>query len=192
MSVYSCWIPWPVVFVLGTSRGHRQNPPVRAKVEGAVSTSDLTSQPPPFPFPSLPCSLLFLRPSSLFPSLYPRLPLHPYNHVQEVCQLRNWAPLFPPSLVPANSSLSGLARTFGRAAFARSTPVNRCAFQPIKPNGLPSLTARLASTNAAQVGKIHQVIGAVVDGMLPFRDRAKIFSEPSIRPIPGTITSMSR
>ncbi|PWY77627.1 hypothetical protein BO83DRAFT_221307 [Aspergillus eucalypticola CBS 122712] len=58
---------------------------------------------------------------------------------------------------------SGLARTFGRAAFARPTSVARRAFQP-KTNGLPSL-ARMASTEASSVGKIHQVIGAVVDGM---------------------------
>ncbi|KAF5861750.1 atp2, beta subunit of the F1 sector of mitochondrial F1F0 ATP synthase [Aspergillus alliaceus] len=55
---------------------------------------------------------------------------------------------------------SGLARTFGRAAFARPTPVARRI--PSKINGLPSLT-RLASTETAAAGKIHQVIGAVVD-----------------------------
>jgi len=56
---------------------------------------------------------------------------------------------------------SGLARTFGRAAFARPAPVARRALQP----RFPSL-ARFASTEATQAGKIHQVIGAVVDGML--------------------------
>jgi hypothetical protein len=59
---------------------------------------------------------------------------------------------------------SGLARTFGRAAFARPSSVARRALQPTKLNGLPSL-ARFASTEAGSVGKIHQVIGAVVDGM---------------------------
>lgn len=95
--------------------------------------------------------------------------------------------LYPSLLLyaPANPP-SGLARSFGRAAFARPTPVTRRAFQPF--NGLPSLTARLASTNAAQTGKIHQVIGAVVDGMSssPVETLrlacAKIFSEASIRP----------
>ncbi|KAJ5218610.1 ATP synthase subunit beta [Penicillium cinerascens] len=57
---------------------------------------------------------------------------------------------------------SGLARTFGRAAFARPTPVAR-AFQPLRSNALPALSARLASTDALQSGKVHQVIGAVVD-----------------------------
>ncbi|GFF25668.1 ATP synthase subunit beta, mitochondrial [Aspergillus udagawae] len=57
---------------------------------------------------------------------------------------------------------SGLARTFGRAAFARPSPVARRAIQPLRSNGLPSL-ARFASTEAGSVGKIHQVIGAVVD-----------------------------
>lgn len=56
---------------------------------------------------------------------------------------------------------SGLARTFGRAAFARPAPVARRALQP----RFPSL-ARFASSEAIQAGKIHQVIGAVVDGML--------------------------
>lgn len=59
---------------------------------------------------------------------------------------------------------SGLARTFGRAAFARpAAPVARAAFQPLRTNGLPSL--RKYATEASQTGKIHQVIGAVVDGM---------------------------
>ncbi|PKX97336.1 F1F0 ATP synthase subunit beta [Aspergillus novofumigatus IBT 16806] len=57
---------------------------------------------------------------------------------------------------------SGLARTFGRAAFARPSPVARRAIQPLRSNGLPSL-ARFASSEAGSVGKIHQVIGAVVD-----------------------------
>lgn len=68
-----------------------------------------------------------------------------------------------PSIADCSFLSSGLARTFGRAAFARPTPVSRRAFQPI--NGLPSLSARLASTSATSAGKIHQVIGAVVDGM---------------------------
>lgn len=79
-----------------------------------------------------------------------------------------------PSLLPSLTNLvfSGLARTLGRAAFARpAAPVARAAFQPLRTNGLPSLT-RFASSEAAasasQIGKIHQVIGAVVDGMLFF------------------------
>jgi hypothetical protein len=55
---------------------------------------------------------------------------------------------------------SGLARTFGRAAFARPTPVAR-----LRATALPALSARFASSDVAQSGKIHQVIGAVVDGM---------------------------
>ncbi|KAJ5107307.1 ATPase F1 complex beta subunit/V1 complex C-terminal [Penicillium angulare] len=57
---------------------------------------------------------------------------------------------------------SGLARTFGRAAFARPTPVAR-AIQPLRSNALPALSARFASSDAIQAGKVHQVIGAVVD-----------------------------
>lgn len=79
-------------------------------------------------------------------------------------------------------SNSGLARTFGRAAFARPASVARRSLQPSKLNGFPSL-ARFASTETAAGGKIHQVIGAVVDGMfldsalvLPVGGCAKIFS----------------
>lgn len=71
---------------------------------------------------------------------------------------------YPPLLycfVSLTQISSGLARTFGRAAFARPAPVARRALQP----RFPSL-ARFASTEATQAGKIHQVIGAVVDGML--------------------------
>ncbi|KAJ5243070.1 uncharacterized protein N7469_001397 [Penicillium citrinum] len=57
---------------------------------------------------------------------------------------------------------SGLARTFGRAAYARPTPVAR-AFQPLRSSALPALSARFASSDVAQSGKVHQVIGAVVD-----------------------------
>ncbi|KAJ5894205.1 hypothetical protein N7495_005896 [Penicillium taxi] len=55
---------------------------------------------------------------------------------------------------------SGLARTFGRATYARPTPVAR-AFQPLR-SALPALSARYASSEV-QAGKVHQVIGAVVD-----------------------------
>jgi len=41
----------------------------------------------------------------------------------------------------------------------------RRAFQPVKQNLAPALAARFASTDASKTGKIHQVIGAVVDGM---------------------------
>lgn len=69
--------------------------------------------------------------------------------------------LLPLYWVSLTQFSSGLARTFGRAAFARPTPVARRALQP----RFPSL-ARFASSEAIQAGKIHQVIGAVVDGML--------------------------
>lgn len=57
---------------------------------------------------------------------------------------------------------SGVARTLRTSAFARrATP--RQAFIPLKNNFAPALGARLASTSALD-GKVHQVIGAVVDG----------------------------
>ncbi|KAK3169968.1 atp2, beta subunit of the F1 sector of mitochondrial F1F0 ATP synthase [Lepraria neglecta] len=55
---------------------------------------------------------------------------------------------------------SGLARTLRASAFARPTTARR-AFQPIKSNFSPALGARFAS--GVGDGKIHQVIGAVVD-----------------------------
>lgn len=75
---------------------------------------------------------------------------------------------------------SGLARTLGRAAFARpATPVARRAFQP-RTAGLPSL-ARFASSEAnVSAGKIHQVIGAVVDGMLLSLFPVSLIPSPSL------------
>ncbi|KAI4116199.1 MAG: hypothetical protein LQ338_007754, partial [Usnochroma carphineum] len=57
---------------------------------------------------------------------------------------------------------SGLARSFLRpSAYVRPTAARR-ALQPIKSNFAPAVGARFASTDARE-GKIHQVIGAVVD-----------------------------
>ncbi|GME27791.1 alpha-glucan-branching enzyme protein [Neofusicoccum parvum] len=56
---------------------------------------------------------------------------------------------------------SGINRSLRASAFRR--PALRSAFQPIKKNFAPALSARFASTDVAQGGKIHQVIGAVVD-----------------------------
>lgn len=50
-----------------------------------------------------------------------------------------------------------------RTSVRRAAPIPR-AFQPIKQNFAPALSARFASTDAGRDGKIHQVIGAVVDG----------------------------
>jgi F-type H+-transporting ATPase subunit beta len=64
---------------------------------------------------------------------------------------------------------SGLSRTFGRSVIGRpSTTITSSAlraFEPLRRSALPALTARFASTDASKIGKIHQVIGAVVDGM---------------------------
>lgn len=57
---------------------------------------------------------------------------------------------------------SGFQRSL-RASFRRPATVQR-AFQPIKKSFAPALSARFASTDSAKDGKIHQVIGAVVDG----------------------------
>ncbi|KAH7411628.1 P-loop containing nucleoside triphosphate hydrolase protein [Phaeosphaeria sp. MPI-PUGE-AT-0046c] len=50
-----------------------------------------------------------------------------------------------------------------RASANLRRPASIRAFQPIKKNFAPALSARFASTDAAKDGKIHQVIGAVVD-----------------------------
>lgn len=58
---------------------------------------------------------------------------------------------------------SGLARSILRpSAFARPTAARR-AFQPVKNKVAPAVGARFASTDVRE-GKVHQVIGAVVDG----------------------------
>ena len=65
------------------------------------------------------------------------------------------------SMAQADLGDSGLARTLRASAFARPTTARR-AFQPTKSNFTPALGARFAS--GVGDGKIHQVIGAVVDG----------------------------
>ena len=45
----------------------------------------------------------------------------------------------------------------------RRPAIRRSAFQPIKKNFTPALSTRFASTDAQKEGKIHQVIGAIVD-----------------------------
>merc|ERR1712032_370082 len=67
--------------------------------------------------------------------------------------------LSPPSLTMLKS---GFQRSLLRASLRRPATVQR-AFQPIKKSFAPALAARFASTDAQRDGKIHQVIGAVVD-----------------------------
>lgn len=55
---------------------------------------------------------------------------------------------------------SGIARPL--RASALSKPAFRQAFQPKA--FAPAISQRFASTDSAKDGKIHQVIGAVVDG----------------------------
>jgi F-type H+-transporting ATPase subunit beta len=45
----------------------------------------------------------------------------------------------------------------------RRPALYRPAFQPMKRSFAPALSTRFASTDAAKDGKIHQVIGAIVD-----------------------------
>ncbi|KIW13769.1 ATP synthase subunit beta, mitochondrial [Exophiala spinifera] len=57
---------------------------------------------------------------------------------------------------------SGIARSLGKSAFARPSFTRR-AFEPLRRQGVPAIAKRWASTETAGDGKIHQVIGAVVD-----------------------------
>lgn len=74
----------------------------------------------------------------------------------------------------ANSD-SGIQQAL-RASMRRPA-IRRSAFQPMKKSFAPALSTRFASTDAVKEGKIHQVIGAVVDGMhLRFLLLRKVFS----------------
>ena len=66
---------------------------------------------------------------------------------------------------PADSTAlsSGIARSL-RASARRPATLQR-AFQPIKPSFAPALSQRFASSASNTDGRVHQVIGAVVDGM---------------------------
>ena len=70
---------------------------------------------------------------------------------------------FDIALVANTVFCSCFARSLQTAAFARPLAAKR-AFQPIKTNFAPILSARFASTDSTKDGRIHQVIGAVVDG----------------------------
>merc|ERR1711939_847876 len=62
----------------------------------------------------------------------------------------------------ANMLKSVVARSLGRSAFARPSFTRR-AVEPLRRHGVPAIAHRWASTDTAGNGKIHQVIGAVVD-----------------------------
>lgn len=88
------------------------------------------------------------------------------KHAQEVSTLQKLIPSsfdHPPKLMLTQFH-SGVARSLGRSAFARPS-ITRRAFEPLQRQALPAIAQRWASTEAANDGKIHQVIGAVVDGM---------------------------
>lgn len=71
---------------------------------------------------------------------------------------------WPLMLMRCNCSIRAASRAAGvRPALNLSRP----AFQPIKKNFAPAVCTRLASTStSAKDGRIHTVIGAVVDGTL--------------------------
>lgn len=75
---------------------------------------------------------------------------------------------------------SGLARAFRSSGLARPTAAKR-AFQPLRTNAAPALGIRFASD--AREGKIHQVIGAVVDG--PWKSLKK--TKPAVHALRSSI-----
>lgn len=70
---------------------------------------------------------------------------------------------------------SGLARTLLRSSAHVRPTATRRAFQPLRSNLAPALGARFASADARE-GKIHQVIGAVVDGMCTLNPSRRVYT----------------
>jgi hypothetical protein len=72
---------------------------------------------------------------------------------------------------------SGLARSVGRFARPGATASTSFRRPQFAKQFVPAIGARLASTASAKEGKIHQVIGAIVDGKLNLPGpRMKAFS----------------
>lgn len=90
---------------------------------------------------------------------------HRSRHCQNVQEVGDSICTAPGRLRIADVSAlySGIARSVRASAFRQPLTARR-AFQPIKKNFAPALSARFASTDSGLTGKIHQVIGAVVDG----------------------------
>lgn len=90
-----------------------------------------------------------------------------HNNAQEVCDSHQAVSRFQWRLT---HDCSGIARSLRASTLPaiRQPTRARALAQPIKKNLAPSLAARYASTDSAKQGKIHQVIGAVVDGMAKF------------------------
>lgn len=87
------------------------------------------------------------------------------KHAQEVRGLilqTSWS--FKRLPLYADLRTSGIARTLGRSALAARPQLPRRAFQPFPKQLAASLSARFASSDSAKEGRVHQVIGAVVDG----------------------------
>lgn len=99
-------------------------------------------------------------------------PISPYRKDAEEVRLNSQTA--PKDTIDANTFHSGIARSLRASAFAR--PGFQRSFQPIKP---AFASQRFASTDSAKDGKIHQVIGAVVDGTLlsGFRRREENLAE---------------
>jgi hypothetical protein len=87
-------------------------------------------------------------------------PLHVAHNAQEV-QFTLPAMQLDGLWMLTRCNRSGITRSVRAARPA----LNRAAFQPIKKNFAPAICSRFASTaNAVKDGRVHQVIGAVVDG----------------------------
>jgi hypothetical protein len=87
-------------------------------------------------------------------------PLHIAHNAQEVQSILPLMQLDAVEML-TRCNCSGISRSVRAARPALS----RAAFQPIKKNFAPAICSRFASTaNAVKDGRVHQVIGAVVDG----------------------------
>lgn len=104
---------------------------------------------------------LSLPVSVSLPISSPPIQLSTHHNAQEV-HLYSTRIAFRPTN-GTDSIYSGLARSLRASTFRQPTTCRR-ALQPIKKNFGPAFSARFASSGLVQNGKIHQVIGAVVDG----------------------------
>ena len=121
---------------------------------GKLWLDDVPAQrllPPPLLKLSLTSPFLLIRPSSSSKCLRGKLKPSNGNSIPKV-----------PILTLQLTSNSGDARSLRTTAFRQPQVLPR-TFQPLKKSLAPATSARFASSDVRD-GKIHQVIGAVVDG----------------------------
>ena len=147
-----CCLSWSCEVTSCASKRSKKLPPTRLSVNEVLlrcnSTSSLLSDSSNFTsplsfHPIVTLTTMFKRYDHMH-ALYLRASMVLEELADHVCLVRH----------------SGVSRTLRTSGFTRPSAARR-AIQPLTKNLGPSITARYASTD----GKIHQVIGAVVDGM---------------------------